>query len=87
MIYDAAEVGLMSIYYGGYSGSRRLINMMIYDSGNAPSWQLSPVLPTEATIDSLVLARIDDVYWFWPMEATIGLFDFAQDGIYRRFCP
>ena len=35
MIYDAVEVGSMSIYYGAYSVSRRLINVMIYDSGNA----------------------------------------------------
>ena len=45
------------------------------------------VLPIEANIDSLVLARVDDIRWFLPMEAAIDLLDFAQVGIYRWFCP
>ena len=36
MIYDAAEVGSMSIYYVAYSGSWQLIDTMnLCDSGNA----------------------------------------------------
>ena len=35
MIYDAAEVGSMSIYYGAYSGSWQLIDTMsLCDFGN-----------------------------------------------------
>ena len=45
------------------------------------------VLPIEATIDSLVLPRVVDIGWFLPMEAAVDLLDFAQVGIYRRFCP
>ena len=41
----------------------------------------------ESIIDSLVLAQVVDIRWFLPKEAAIDLFDFAQDGIYRPFCP
>ena len=41
----------------------------------------------KATIESLVLAQVDEIRWFWPMEAKIDLLDFTQVGIYRRFCP
>ena len=35
MIYDATEVGSMSIYYGAYSGSSQLIDTMsLCDFGN-----------------------------------------------------
>ena len=86
MIYDAAKVGSMSIYYRAYSGSSQLIDTMsLRDFGNTLV-DYTPMYD-KTRVGYFNISRVDDIRWFSPMEAAIDLLDFAQVGIYRRFCP
>ena len=62
MIYDAAEVGSMSIYYGAYSGSRELIDTTsLCDFGNTRVDYTS--MYDEARVDYFDITRAGILGW------------------------
>ena len=86
MIYDAAKVGSVSIYYGAYSGSSQSIDTMsLCDFGNTRV-DYTPMY-NEVRIGYFDISRAGVLRWFLPMKATIDLLVLARVYDVRWFLP